>query len=153
MKIDFESILKTLGLPVTLVLVISGVLAMLGLSLVQILQIASSLIGVALLITLVINVGKWAGIVDDGTSGKWSAVLHLLALIGIGGALYVNPAFDFVGVDAKLGEFARVAGVVFIYVTQIISSKQLQSFMTNNMKLKLSTSNLQSKARRAAVSS
>lgn len=153
MKIDLESILKTLGLPIALVLVISGMLSLLGLSLVQILQIASTLVGVALLITLVINVGKWVGVVDDGTAGKWSAVLNLLALGGIGGALYFNPAFDFAAVDAQLGEFARVAGLVFVYVTQIVTSKQLHTFMSSNLNMQVFTFSAKGSSRRATRSS
>jgi hypothetical protein len=133
MKFDLRTILKELALPAALIAVISGVLGLLGLDIDVILQVAGTLVGAAALVTLAVNVGKWTGVVNDGTAGKWSAALNLVMLAGIGVTMYFNPSFDFALLDAKLSEFARVAGIVFVYITQIVASKQLQKSVVHGL--------------------
>ena len=136
MKIDIKTMFKELGLPAALIVIFSGVLMWLGSSLDQVLKIASILVGVASLISLVVNVLKWVGVVNDGTAGKWQAALNLGILIAISGLLRINPAFDFGKLDAQAAELARVIGVVFFYVTQIITSKSVHASVTHGLGIK-----------------
>lgn len=118
-----ESIFKTLGIPLALVAVIVALLAWWGLTLEQLYIVAVSLVGLQLFQAFLIDVLKYAGVVNAGTSGKWSAVFNLLTLIGIAFWLKFFPAFDIYSVDSQLLELAKVLGLVFAYITQIVGTK------------------------------
>lgn len=139
MKFDIGNIIKSLGLPLGLVAVIASILALFGISLDQVVVIASSLIGLQLLIALAVNILKWAGVVDDGTAGKWSAGFNLLSLFGIAALLHSNPEFDFVSLDAQLTDVAKFASLVFFYVVQIIGTKSMHGFTTKGLGIKAFT--------------
>ena len=136
MKINIETILKELGLPLALVAIISGVLGLLGFSLELILSIAATLAGVASLIALVINILKVLKIVDDGTAPKWSAALNLLAFIAIPSVLKLNPDFNFAWFDAQVGEFVKVAVVIFAYVTQVFITQKVHTAFVHGLSIK-----------------
>ena len=127
MKIDLGIIFKELGLPIALVALFAAVLRLFGMSLDGILQTVEGLTGTATLIALVINVLKWIGVISDGTSGKWSAALNLSVLIAVTIVFKLYPLFDFASVDAQIAEFAKVAGIVFAYVIQIVVSKRVHT--------------------------
>lgn len=118
-----EDILKTLGLPLALVAVIVALLAWVGLTLEQLYAVTASLVGLQLAISFVIDVLKYVGVVDDGTSGKWSAAFNLVTLIGVAVWLKFFPDFDIHAVDIQLLELAKTLIVVFAYVIQIIGTK------------------------------
>lgn len=118
-----EDILKTLGLPLALVAVIVALLAWVGLTLEQLYAVAASLVGLQLFISFLIDLLKYVGVVNAGTSGKWSAVFNLGTLIGVAVWLKFFPDFDINAVDLQLLEFAKTLIVVFAYVTQIIGTR------------------------------
>jgi hypothetical protein len=130
MKIDIEKIFTTLGLNIGLVAVFSTVLALFGVSLDMVLTIAYGMFGLQLLISLCINVLKWAGVITDGTAGKWSAVFNLAGLAVIAVTLALNPAFDFVKLDAQLVDIARFGTLVFGYFVQISGTKYMHQMVT-----------------------
>lgn len=134
-----ESIVKTLGLPLGIVAVIVALLGLFGLDADQITGVAITLVGAQLCVTLSVNVLKWTGLISDGTSGKWSAVFNAAILVGVTVQMKFFPAFDLVGLDAQLGEFARVAGVVFLYVTQVAGSKAFYDLMARGFGVKAFT--------------
>ena len=125
MKPNLESILKALAWPLGLIAVFSAVLALFGVDLNMVLAIAVTMIGAQALISLLVDVGKWTGLVQDGTAGVWSAALNLLGLAGIAIALYLNPAFDFSALDAQFQTFAQFAVLVFGYIVQIAGTKRV----------------------------
>jgi len=135
MKINLEVLFKELGLPVGLVLLFSAVLGLIGLSLDTILLIVGTLFGVFALIAFVIDVLKWAGVVTDGTSGKWSAIMNLFVVIAVTVIYKLYPAFDFVGADAQIADFVRVATIVFAYVIQIVGTKGVHLSITRGLSL------------------
>ena len=81
MNIEIGALFKTLGWPVSLVVVLAAVLTVFGLTLDQVLAVAGSMVGLWALLSLAVNILKVAGVVDDGTSGKWSAIFNLLLLV------------------------------------------------------------------------
>lgn len=137
MKINLEAIWKELGLPLGLTLFLASILGLLGLSLDQVIDVAGSLVGLAALIGLALNVLKWAGVLPDGIAGKVSAVLNLAVLIGVASVLKFFPAFDFSSVDAQAAEFARVAAIVFAYIVQIVSSKSAHKLLINGFGIRV----------------
>lgn len=136
MKIDLETTLKTLGLPVGLALLFSALLGLAGLSLDQVLAIALSLVGFAALIGLLLDVCKWAGVLPEGWAGKVSAALNLAALVVIAIVLKLYPAFDFASADAQIAEFVKAAAVVFAYIIQLTGSKSVHTFVVNGIGIK-----------------
>jgi len=130
MKIDLGNILKTLGLPVGLVVVFSAVLALFGVSLDTVLATAASLVGLWLVIGVVIDVLKLFGVVNDGTSGKWSAALNLVALAGIAVTLGLKPTFDFPAFDLQLITVAKFATLLLGYIAQMVGTKAVHTVTT-----------------------
>jgi hypothetical protein len=79
--------------------------------------------GVAALIALLINVGKTIGFVKPDTAPTWSAGANLVVLILLLVAGVVAPNLGIKGVDAQVGEFAKVGVVIVGYVLQLLASK------------------------------
>ena len=113
-----------------------GFLGLFGVSLDNIIAIAEGLVGTFALITLVINVLKWAGVVNDGAAGKWSAVANLFVLLVVTVVFKLYPDFNFGGVDEMIAEFAKVAGIVFAYIIQIIGSKRVHLAVTRGLNVR-----------------
>lgn len=130
MKIDLESVFKALVLPVGLVALFSAILALFGVQIEIVVAIASSLVGTFSLISLLINVLKWTGMISDGDAGKWSAAGNLLVVVAVSVVFKLYPQFDFEGADLKIAEFVKVAGVVFAYIIQLVGSKAVHAAMT-----------------------
>jgi hypothetical protein len=125
MKIDLPQTLKELGLPVGLVALYAAILGLFGVSLDNILLIIEGLVGTFALVALLIDILKWAGVVNDGTAGKWSAAANLVVLITVTMIFKLYPQVDLSSIDAQIAEFAKVAGIVFAYIIQIIGSKRV----------------------------
>ena len=136
MKIDLPETLKELGLPVGLVAFFAAVLGLFGVSLDNILLIVEGLVGTFALIALLVNILKWAGVVNDGTAGKWSAVANLVVLVAVTVAFKLYPQFDLGSVDAQIAEFVKVAGIVFAYIIQIVGSKRVHLAMVYGLKMR-----------------
>lgn len=136
MKIDLEKLFSTLGLNIGLIAVFATVLALFGVSFDVVLTIAYGMVGLQLLISLCINVLKWAGVITDGTAGKWSAALNLVGLAVIAATLAVNPAFDFIKLDAQLVDIARFGALVFGYIVQIAGTKYVHQAVTYGLGVK-----------------
>ena len=70
---------------------------------------AVSLVGIQLLGFVLIDALKYAGVVNPGDSGKWSAAYNLIVLIGVVAWLGFAPSFDLAGLDAQIYELAKTA--------------------------------------------
>ena len=139
MKFDLAQILKALGWPLGLVAILSAVLALFGVSLDQVLAVAITLVGLWALLSVLINVLKVTGVVDDGTAGKWSAVFNLIALGVIAYILGVNPAFDFVALDARLQVIAQFGTLVLTYLINVMGTRAANQVQVKGMGIKTST--------------
>lgn len=124
-----ENVFQTLGIPLALVGVVVALLAWAGLSPDQLYIVAGGLIGVQMLGALVIDVLKYVGAVNAGSSGKWSAAIQLVVWFAIVVWFKLYPEFDIYGADAKLLEFVKVVAVVFAYITQLIGAKSAHVFL------------------------
>lgn len=120
---ELKDIFKTLGIPLALVAVIVALLAWAGLTVEQLSVVATSLVGLQLFGAFLIDVLKYVGVVNDGTAGKWSAVFQLIALVVVAVLLRFYPTFDIHSLDNQLLELAKVLGMVFAYITQLIGAK------------------------------
>lgn len=134
-----EDLFKTLGIPLTLIAVIVAVLAMFGLSLDQITTVAVSLVGLQLLCSFLVDVLKWAGVVNDGTSGKWSAALNLVTLTGVAVWTKFFPTFDLQALDNQLLELGKVLVMVFAYITQIVGTRNVHQLTVRGLGIKAFT--------------
>lgn len=139
MKIDVQEIVKSFGLPAGMVALFAAILGLVGLSLDQIVDVAGTLVGVAAVVALLLNVLKWSGALPDGWAGLISAGINLAVLVVIAVVLKVNPAFNFASFDAQAGEFAQTAAVLFAYIVQITSSKSAHRFMSSGLGIKAAT--------------
>lgn len=146
MKIDLEQLFKTLGLNVGLIVVFAAVLNYFGVDLGVVVSIASSMVGLQLVISLCINVLKWAGAISDGVAGKWSAGLNLAGVVIIAVTIGLNPAFDFVALDVALVDIARFGALVFGYVVQIAGTKYIHQAFTYGIGVKAFSNSLSSRA-------
>lgn len=131
MKFNLQDTLKSLGLPVALVAIFGGVLSLFGIELDVILGIAYSMVGAYAVISFVVNVLKWAGVVPDGSAGKWSAALNLVAVVAISVVYGFYPTFDFASLDAKLFEFMSMVAMALAWTIQVIGSKWFHYFMVD----------------------
>jgi uncharacterized membrane protein YczE len=118
-----QELFKAIGLPVGLVAVIVTVAAFIGLPLEQAMQLFGVLVGVPFVIALVIDILKQFGVVDDGTAGKWSAVLNLVVILALAVLLKFIPNFDVVSIDAKILELAKAVAIIVVYLIQLFGTK------------------------------
>jgi hypothetical protein len=139
MKVNLESVLKSLGLPVGLVAVFAAVLALFGLDLNIILAIAGSMFGLQALFGLLVDVLKWAGVVADDTAGVWSAAFNLLGLAGIALLLGFYPTFDFSSIDAQIFDVVKVLGLLFGYIIQVAGTKGVHQVLVRGLGIKAFT--------------
>lgn len=88
-----------------------------------------ALVGVAALITLLINLGKKFGIVKDGMAPTWSAGLNLIGLALLLMTRQYFPDMDINGLDGEITKFVEVAAVVVAYIVQLTGSKYFHSLL------------------------
>lgn len=129
-----EDAFKTLGIPLALVAVVVALLAWAGLTLDQLYVVVGSLIGLQLLGSFVVDVLKYVGVVEPTTSGKWSAALQLISLVGVVVWLKLFPTFDIHAADTQLFKLVKIASLVFAYIAQIIGAKAVHKVFFGNIK-------------------
>lgn len=89
-----------------------------------ILLVFGALVGWPALVALVIDVLKLAGVVNDGTAGKWSLGLNLFGFIAVGVAVGFYPQVDIPGIDARLLEIVQIAAYILTVLAQIFVTRQ-----------------------------
>ena len=136
MQQKLEELLKALGLPVGLALVIMAVVNYLGVPLEQAFQVFALLVGVPFVIALLVDVLKLVGVVTPATSGIWSAAFNLAAIVGLAILLKYLPNFDVQSWDAKLLELAKAVVLIVTWVVQLFGTKQAHVFYTHGLGIK-----------------
>jgi hypothetical protein len=130
---DLKTIFKTLAWPLALVGIVVAVLAFYGFTAEQLIAVALSLVGLQLMQSLAIDVLKYAGLVTDGTSGKWSAAFNLSTLAGVFVWLNFFPQFDLYAFDARLLELAKLLIYIFTFVTQMVGTKKIHAIVADQL--------------------
>jgi|ERR671925_936440 hypothetical protein len=128
MQSKLEELLKALGLPVGLALVIASIATFMGLPLEQAFQLFALLTGVPFVIGLIVDVLKLVGVVTPGTSGVWSAGFNLLAVLGLAVLLKYVPDFDVNTWDAQLLEFAKAVVLIVTWIAQLFATRKAHQF-------------------------
>lgn len=89
----------------------------------QVIVEVAALVGFAALVSVLVNIGKFFGVIKDGDADKWVAGANLIGVI----ALYVTrkfvPGFDPGVIDKTLAEIASVTGFVLSYLLMLFGSK------------------------------
>jgi len=88
-----------------------------------VLVVVASLVGVPALWSLLIEVLKYAGVVNDGTAGKWSAALNLITLLVVAAVTQFYPQVDVSRVDQQIVEVVKFCALIFGYMAQILTAK------------------------------
>jgi hypothetical protein len=133
---DLKTIFKTLGIPLAMIAVIVALLVWAGLDIDEITAVAVSLVDLQLAVAFLVDVLKYAGVVDDGTAGKWSAAFNLLTLAGVAIWMKFYPEFDIHSLDNQIGELAKLLGLIFAYITQMIGTKAVHRFSVDKLEIK-----------------
>lgn len=128
-----SEILKTLGLPIALTAVFSALLLLFDISLETVERVFLSMLGLQVLIGVLVDFLKYAGVVLEGTSGKWSAAFNLLGLIVVASLSGLYPTFDFLSLDEDLLTFANFAFLVLGMITQSSGSKSVHLFVKDTL--------------------
>src|SRR5512136_2973681 len=98
--------------------------------LVQIVVQFGSLAGIAALIAVIINLLKAAHLVKDGTAGKWSAALNVIALVVLLSLKIFVPSVATSTIDGFAGQAAQVLLVVLGYLVQIFTSSDVHAALS-----------------------
>ncbi|MCI0549884.1 MAG: hypothetical protein L0287_02915 [Anaerolineae bacterium] len=133
MQSKLEELLKALGLPVGLALVITSIAAYMGVPLEQAFQLFGLLTGLPFVIGLIVDVLKLVGVVTSGTSGVWSAGFNLLAIVGLAVLLKAVPDFDVTTWDAQLLELAKAVVLIITWIVQLFGTKRAHNFYTRGL--------------------
>ena len=133
MNPKLEELLKALGLPAGLALVIASVATFMGLPLEQAFQVFGLLVGLPFVIALIVDVLKSVGVVTPGTSGIWSAAFNLFAILGLAVLLKYVPAFDVNTWDAQLLELAKALVLVITWIIQLFGTRRAHQFYTRGL--------------------
>lgn len=133
MQEKLGELLKTLGLPIGLAVVIASVASFFGLPLEQAFQLFGVLAGAPFVISLIIDVLKQIGVVSDGTAAQWSAGLNLLSVIGLAVLLKYAPTFDVSTWDAQVLEIAKAIVLIITWIMQLFGSRAAHYFYTNSL--------------------
>jgi hypothetical protein len=81
-----------------------------------------SLVGVAALISAIIDVLKTLGVVADGTAGRWSAGLNLVAFAVLVYFAIFQPQIATQVLDGYAGQIAMILLFVLGYLVQIFTA-------------------------------
>jgi pilus assembly protein Flp/PilA len=88
----------------------------------QVVEVFVSLVGVAMLISAVVNLLKLTEIVTDGTAPNWTAALNLVAFVIIVAWRLLQPSAEIAAIDGYFKSVAVIVGFVITYLVQIKSS-------------------------------
>lgn len=103
----------------------------------MIMAAVAALVGFPALWALVIDVLKHFGIVDDGTSGKWSGIFNLVSFTVVAIALNFFPQFDLKGFDIQLAEIVKLVGYIIGLLFELFGTKAFHAVATKPLMAKL----------------
>ena len=89
----------------------------------QILVEFAALVGFAALVSVIINVLKVFGVVQDGTADKWAAGFNLVGVLALLAVKQFFPELQVQPIDNLLGEIAVIGSYILSYVVMLLGSK------------------------------
>ncbi len=89
----------------------------------------AALIGVAALVSALVQLGKIIGLIKDGKSDQWTAILNLLAFIALVGLRIYRAEWTLEYLDTYAGLIAQALVYILGFVIQITSSKPIYDRM------------------------
>ena len=81
------------------------------------------LIGFAALVSMIVNVLKFFGVVKDGQADKWVAGFNLAGVLALFVVRMFIPEFDPMPLDTIFGQIASVGVYIMSFVVMIFGSK------------------------------
>lgn len=81
------------------------------------------LVGVGALITFLINIGKVAGIVKDGTVPTWATGINLFGLVVLFLLKVFVPNADIGKLDGAAGTIAQIGVLILGLITQVLGGR------------------------------
>jgi len=91
----------------------------------------ASLAGVSSLVAVLVQIGKLAHVVKDGTSARWTASLNLLAFIVLVAFGVFQPGIAVAVLDGYAAQVAQIALFVIGFVVQMTTSKPVYVALRN----------------------
>jgi len=99
--------------------------------LMQLITMFASLAGVAALVAVLVQLGKFIGLIKDDTAHKWAAGLNLVAFIVFAVFGIFNPNIVYEVLDGYAAQIAAVALFVLGFLTQMTTSKPFYTYFKN----------------------
>jgi hypothetical protein len=88
-----------------------------------------SLVGVAGLVAILVNIGKVSKIVKDGTAGQWTAGLNLLCFIALVILGVFRPDIELNYIDGIAGQITAILVFILGFVIQVVGSKPIYELL------------------------
>lgn len=82
-----------------------------------------ALVGFSALVSLLVNVLKYFGVVKDGTADKWVAGFNFAGILALFVTRLFIPEFDPIQADGVMAEVAAVGVYILNFVIMIFGSK------------------------------
>lgn len=89
----------------------------------EVVVIVASLVGFAMLLSVIINILKVVGVVKEDTAQLWVTGGNLLLTLVVYGFRIFKPEFDFTTLDPMAQEIATIGTFILTFVLQILGSK------------------------------
>ena len=84
-----------------------------------------SMLGVAALVSVIVDALKRWGLVKDGDAPKWSAAINLVFLAALVAARYFAPQFSVEFLDNQASLLSQIAAFVLSYIFQLSFSAKV----------------------------
>lgn len=89
----------------------------------QVTAIWLSLVGLGALISFIVGVLKYFGVVKDGNAEKWIAGFNLIGLVFVFVAINFLPQLNLPVIDQNIMSFVGILNVIWAYVMTLFGSK------------------------------
>jgi len=89
----------------------------------QVLIEFGALVGFAALVSVIVNILKVVGVVQDGTADKWVAGFDLAGVIALLVIRIWFPDIQITPIDNAMGQVAVVGSYILSYVVMLLGSK------------------------------
>jgi hypothetical protein len=83
----------------------------------------ASLVGFGMLVSFIVSILKYTGVIVDGTSDKWVAGLNLIGLVAVVIVVNFFPQVNLPYIDEKLVGIMGILNYIWSYVLTLLGSK------------------------------